>query len=222
MIRDAECPRLDRLAIRSRSADFHHGVTGMKFPRFVLLLLAFSAAPASAADSQGNFAMKGAGFLPCQVFVTERESKSNVYYMIGGWLEGFISAHNKYVDGTYDIASFESLELLLWVIDKHCRSNPDDRLYSVVNSIIIQLSPDRLQKRSRKLDIKSGQRSTALYQTTIRRMQARLTELGLYKDDVDGRYTEATESALMAFQSDNDLEMTGFPDQTTLWRLLRQ
>jgi hypothetical protein len=194
----------------------------MKFRRFVFLSLALPAAAVSAADTQGNFAMKGAGFLPCQVFVTERQSKSNVYYMIGGWLEGFISAHNKYADDTYDITSFESLELLLWVIDNHCKSNPEDRLYSVINSIMIQLSSDKLHKRSPKVDIKTGQRSTALYEETIRRVQARLAELKLYKGEADGRYTEATKSALMAFQSDNDLEMTGFPDQTTLWRLLRQ
>ena len=194
----------------------------MNFRRFVFLLLALPAAAASAADSQGNFALKGAGFLPCQVFVTERQKKSNIYYMIGGWLEGFISAHNKYVDNTYDITSFESLELLLWVIDDHCKSNPEDRLYSVTNSILIQLSRDRLQNYSPKVDIKSGQRTTVLYEETIRRVQARLADLGLYKDAVDGHYTEATKSALMAFQSDNDLEMTGFPDQTTLWRLLRK
>ena len=194
----------------------------MKCRRFIFLLLVLPAAAVSAADSQDNFALKGAGFLPCQVFVTEREKKSNIYYMIGGWLEGFISAHNKYVDDTYDITSFESLELLLWVIDNHCKSHPEDRLYSVVNSILIQLSPDRLQKRSPKVEIKSGQRTTVLYEETIRRVQARLAALGLYKGAADGHYSEATKSALMAFQSDKNLEMTGFPDQTTLWRLLRQ
>jgi len=49
-----------------------------------------------------------------------------------------------------------------------------------------------------------------------------LTRLGLYKDQIDGRFTDATKSALIAFQSDNNFEMTGFPDQTTLWRLLRK
>ena len=38
---------------------------------------------------------------------------------------------------------------------------------------------------------------------------------------VDGRFTDATRSALIAFQSGLDFETTGFPDQTTLWRLLR-
>ena len=30
--------------------------------------------------------MKGAGFLPCGVFVTERKKESKIYYMIGGYV----------------------------------------------------------------------------------------------------------------------------------------
>jgi hypothetical protein len=54
------------------------------------------AGSAQAADRNGEFAVKGAGLLTCTIYVAERERRSNVYYMIGGWLEGFISAHNKY------------------------------------------------------------------------------------------------------------------------------
>jgi hypothetical protein len=156
---------------------------------------------AQAADQNGEFALKGAGFLPCQVYVQERENKSSVYYMIGGWLEGYLSAHNRYADQTYDVTSFETLELLLGVIQNHCQSNPNDRLYSVLNSIIIQLQADRVMMESPKVAIAEGERQTQLYR--------------------DGRYTDATRSALIAFQSDIEFETSGFPDQATLWRLFR-
>ena len=52
-------------------------------------------------------------------------------------------------------------------------------------------------------------------------MQEKLAARGLYKNPVDGIYTEATRSAIMAFQSDLEFETTGFPDQATLWRLFR-
>lgn len=194
----------------------------MTFLRFVLCGLLYYAAVASAADDAGKFAMKGAGFLPCKIYVDEREKRSNVYYLIGGWVEGFLSAHNKYADDTYDVTSFESLELLLSVIQNHCESNPDDRLYLVISSIIAKLNADRLRKESAKVEIKDGERKAVLYRETIRRIQARLTGLGLYKGDVNGLYTDATRSALIAFQSDIDFKTTGFPDQATLWRLLRK
>ena len=194
----------------------------MKFLGLALCGLLLQTTAAFSADSDNKFAMKGAGFLPCQIYVTARESKSNVYYMVGGWLEGYISAHNRLSDDTFDIMSFESLELLLSVIDVHCRSNPEDLLYGVVDSLITEIGPDKLQQSSTKVQIVEGERKTALYRETIRRMQVKLTELGLFKDEADGRFNDATRSALIAFQSDLEFETTGFPDQTTLWRLLRK
>ena len=141
--------------------------------------------------------------------------------MIGGWIEGFISAHNKYAQDTYDVLSFESLELLMLVIQDHCQSHPQDRLYQVVDAIINQLNPERLKTESPRIEIKDGDHKTILYRETIRRMQAKLTELGLYKGPVDGKFTDATRSAIIAFQADLKFDKTGFPDQTTLWRLFR-
>lgn len=190
--------------------------------RSVLFALMLYAAGAAGADDSGKFAMKGAGFLPCEVFVTEREKRSNVYYLIGGWIEGYITAYNKHVADTYDVTPFESLELLLLVMQNHCEANPRDRLYSVLNALLIKLSPDRLQQDSDRIKITEGKRTAVLYSDTIRRMQEELTRRGLYKGAVDGRFTDETRSALIAFQSDIGFEATGFPDQTTLWRLLRK
>ena len=194
----------------------------MIFTRSALCCLLLLTTVASATDDAGKFAMKGAGFLPCKVYIDEREKTSNIYYMIGGWVEGFISAHNKYSTDTFDVMSFESLELMLTVMENHCKSNPNDRLYSVLNSILVKISPDRLRHESPRIQISEGKRKTVLYQTTISRIQTELTELGLYKGDIDGNFTDATKAALIAFQSDIGFETTGFPDQTTLWRLLRE
>ena len=194
----------------------------MKLVQLVLCGLVFHASTAFAADRDGRFAMKGAGFVPCKTYVNEREKRSDIYYMIGGWLDGFIAGHNKYNDDTYDITSFESSELLLNLIQNHCKSNPSDRLHSVVTSLIVQLNPVRLRRESSRVEIKEGKRKTVLYRVTIRRIQTELTRLGLYKGKVNGRFSDATRSAIIAFQSDLDFDKTGFPDQTTLWRLLRK
>lgn len=166
--------------------------------------------------------MKGAGFLPCQVYSAEREKKSDTYYLIAGWIEGYITAYNKHVPGTFDITSFESPELLMTVLQNHCKSHPGDRLYPVLDSMLDQLRPDRLTKESERVRIAEGDRKTVLYTETISRIQTALARRGLYKGAVDGRFTGATRSALIAFQSGIKLEATGFPDQTTLWRLLRK
>jgi hypothetical protein len=192
--------------------------------RHTLLLCALFLHPAAAlpADTTSKFAMKGAGLLPCQVFASERKKQSNVYYMIGGWVEGYLAAYNRLSPDTYDILSFESLEMLLVVMNNHCQSNPNDRLHAVVDAIVTQLAPDRIRQESPLVEIVDGDRRTRLYRETIRRIQAALNTRGLYKGAIDGRYTDATRTALAAFQSDADFEKTGFPDQATLWRLLRK
>lgn len=187
------------------------------------LLCAFAAAvpPSQAADSQQRFAMKGAGMVPCQLFVAEREKGSDAYYLMGGWVEGYLSAYNQMTPGVYDVLSFESTELLLKVIDGHCRSHPQDPLYGVVSAMLTELTPGALTEESTRVDIREGDRRVILYRTTIGRIQSALVELGLYHGVVDGRFTDETRAALIAFQSDIGFETSGFPDQATLWKLLR-
>lgn len=171
-------------------------ITGIwaQFGRKILPLaicgLVLQTTAAKAADSNDKFAMKGAGFLPCQVFMKARENRSNTYYMIGGWVEGYVSAHNRYASDTYDIMSFESLELLLNVIQNHCEANPGDRLHAVVNSIVVSLQPDRLQWESTRVRIADGVRKGTLRRETIRRVQSKLSERVLYKGEIDGRFTD--------------------------------
>ena len=184
-------------------------------------LLIVTPATAQAADGQGRFALKGAGFLTCGMYLNERAAKSNLYYMVGGWIEGYVSAHNRYTDNTFDVTAFESLELLMRVMEGHCKDHPDDRLYPVVSSMLDTLAGDRLTESTPRVKIDDGTRKALLYRETIRRMQVRLADLGLYKGQADGTFTDATRSAVAAYQADQAFKQTGFPDQATLWRLFR-
>ncbi|MDJ0738247.1 MAG: peptidoglycan-binding protein [Gammaproteobacteria bacterium] len=184
--------------------------------------LVVTAATAGAADRDGSLAIEGAGLLPCAVYVREREQRSNVYYMVAGWVEGFVTAHNKLLDDTFDVTSFESLELLLLLIDQHCAGNPEDRLYPVVNTLLAAFNDDRLERASATVDVVVGNRRAVLYAEVVRRVQQRLADLGHYDGATDGAFGPPTQQALAAFQQASDLEPSGFPDQTTLWRLLRR
>lgn len=193
-----------------------------KVRELLCMLAVLASCSAAAADNQGKFALKGAGLLPCGVFTSERASGSQAYYLIGGWIEGYVSAHNKLLPNTYDITSFEGSELLLKIVDSHCLSNPQDKLHGVVDGIIAKLATKKLTDYGPKLKIAEGDRVASLYRHTVKQMQQRLTELELYKGPVNGVFSDATQAALIAYQSDIRYEATGFPDQATLWRLLRE
>ena len=187
-----------------------------------ILLCAAGLPPAlPAATESGKYAVRGAGLIDCKTFLEEQAKESKAYLMIGGWIDGYITAVNKHAEDTYDATSFESTELFAELIKNHCQKNPDDRLFPVVNSIIHQRWDARLTEPSRHVGIQLGEQSVRLYEETLRRIQARLAEKGFYELPATGEFDAKTITAIAAFQETLEgYEATGFPDQATLWALL--
>lgn len=173
-----------------------------------------------AADADGRFAIRGAGLLNCQNFIEERAKESPAYIMIGGWIDGYITGINQHLGDTYDITSFESSELIAQVLQNHCEDNPDDRLFTVLNSLFTKVEEDRIRSAGAPVIVEVGERSTRLYRPTVVRIQAALAELGLYTDEPTGFYDTASAEAMREYQASLNFEPTGFPDQATLWHLL--
>lgn len=176
---------------------------------------------ASASDQNGLFSIRGAGLLSCNTYVEEREKASDVYVMIGGWLDGYITAVNELSDSTFDVAPYATTELLTILIDRHCRNNPADILFSVTNSLLARLFDDRLRSSSAFVDVRVDLAQTRLYIDTILRIQRALVAKGLVEIEVTGQWDIATREGITSYQESVGLKGTGFPDQTTLWRLLR-
>ena len=174
-----------------------------------------------AADEEGSFAVKGAGLASCERFIAERTEKSNVYWMFGGWLDGYLTAVNQFAPDTYDITAWETTDLLVALIENHCKQNPDHNFFFVVNSLAGRLMQDRLQSKSTPVEATAGDQKVTLYQEALRRAQQALKEQGHYNGTVDGQFGPQTRRAIEAFQRQQNLKVTGLPDQLTLLRLLR-
>lgn len=175
---------------------------------------------AHAADEDGRYSVRGAGLLSCETFSAERAAQSSAYQMIGGWLDGYITALNANRPETYDIASFESTEVLARILDRHCQSHPKQRLFSVVNAVTSQLHAQRISTASPRQRVVIGDYSTELYNETVTRMQLALVEQGLMLlAAVTGQFDKPTAIALAGYQRKIEFEPTGFPDQATLWVL---
>jgi hypothetical protein len=112
-----------------------------------LLLLACAMPNAHASDPNNAFAIRGVGALPCEVYLKELEKKSSAAFMIGGWLDGYVTAVNRYAADTYDALSFESTELVANLLAGHCKSNPRDPIFGVLAALLTKLHDDRLQTR---------------------------------------------------------------------------
>jgi hypothetical protein len=188
---------------------------------FAALLLLALPVPALAADPDGNFAVDGIGAETCQHFVAEREKNSNYYFMYGGWLDGYLTAINQYTSETFDLTAWETTDLLMALIDRHCRQNPDQQFIGVAVALARNLSKDKLAQSSAVVEAKVGERTIRLYQATMARVQDALKAAGFYAGGVDGQFGPQSQEALTAFQTAKGLEVTGLPDQRTLMALLR-
>lgn len=188
-----------------------------------LLTVTVALAPlaADAADVDGRFAIKGAGGTTCSAFVDALEQREERLFAYGGWLEGYMTAMNQTLDQTYDLAAWESPQTLALLLANHCRQNPQLSFLDATRMMFNALHADRMQMDSELVEAVVDERRIRLYRESMRRVQTRLAEQGLYDAEVDGLYGETTRVALRAYQEKAGLEVNGLPDQNTLMQLLR-
>lgn len=188
----------------------------------VAVLLVASTAPAvNAAAPDGAYAAKGAGPHPCEMFVSEREKRSETYFRFLGWVEGFVSLYNKSTPDTTDVMSWQTSELIDVLLNNFCKANPKARFSFAVETMVKALHPTRLRNISDVVDIAGSKPPIQLYKDVLRRVQQSLTERGHYTGAIDGAYGPGTAAALKAFQAASKLKETGWPDQITLLRLFQ-
>ena len=184
-----------------------------------LCLLMALAQIAGAADARGQYGVRGAALVSCAIYERERAARSDIYNMIGSWMDGYITGINQHADDTYDIASFESTELLAALVSEHCKKHPETPVFAVLKSLVAQFAKNRLRAPSKKVEIAVGDRKVPLYEEVVRRVQEKLAEAGYYRGEIDGTYSVQIQEAMQAYQKSIELWPTGFPDQLTLWQL---
>jgi len=94
-----------------------------------------------------------------------------------------------------------------------------DRLGKLV-ALVEAEKPARLVRVSVNPSGMRGSGGNAAYAALVLATQRELAALGYYRGPVDGRYGRATRNAIIAFQKQADLPVTGRPDQKTLDRLM--
>ena len=184
------------------------------------IALAVSSAATAAADADGQFMVKGAGIATCERFVAARSGDPVELASFAGWMDGYLSAMNRFQSETYDIAPWQSSALLVSALTGYCTRNPEQNFHKAVAGLAVSLQGERLRQRSEVVEARAGDASLLLYSHTLERAQRALVERGLLEGAASGVFDEHTEAALRAFQRDAGMEETGLPDQLTLARLL--
>ena len=171
------------------------------------------------ADENSKFAVKAVGTTDCQRYLEARETGGSEYSLYGGYLAGYISAYNQLVPDTFDISPWQNMETLAGMMASHCKKYPGENFALALNRMLTALKKTQLDKASITVEARAGGRQIRIYKESLRRAQAKLAALGLYKGLPDGRFGPGTQEALKAFQKQKGLSQTGLPDQITLFHL---
>jgi hypothetical protein len=187
----------------------------------VAALAAAALSPASAQDSERQFAVEGAGMSTCERFVAARTDITGAdYQRMMGFIEGYLSAANLYEPDTFDLTPWHNSAALGMIVASHCAQHPTDRLVGVTQRMVVGLRPFRVARFSPLLEVGDGQNRALVYETILRRAQAALKLRGLYAGNEDGSFTPQLRQAFRDFQRSVSLDETGVPDPATLWKLL--
>jgi len=195
----------------------------MKLPLlFASALIFASSSLVSAADKEGKFAIKGIGNTSCAQFLSETKANTKSVYLYVGWMNGYLTAQNQHMKNNFDLTSWENIHTLGDYLRNYCKSRPRDSFYIAAASMAQGLKKDRVETFSPTIKINENQEAIILYVSSLRKMQKKFKELGIYKGGIDGKYGKGTKTAVIKFQEMNKLEPTGIPDQRTLHAVFRK
>ena len=170
------------------------------------------------ADSNDAFAIKGAGVATCSKFIEFHQKKDNTYLIFGGWLEGYLTAINQQQTNTFDLAPWQSTQLMLIAAEALCKQKPDMPFQSAVQILIAELMPQKITQGGKFMPI-----DKYLYQEeVVKRIKNALKSHNLYSGNInDAQYDEKLKTAVKKFQKSVQQPQTGLPDQGTLYELFK-
>ena len=94
--------------------------------------------PVSAADLQGRAVVHGG--VPCNQITEWKEGNFN--NAVRWWISGWISAHNRLLPDTFDLAS-GNMDSLVRSIEQYCKFNPSSNLGEAGVALVNTLQPNR-------------------------------------------------------------------------------
>ena len=186
----------------------------------IILGATLLAVPALAANKSGQFAVEGVGAANCATYLSSRTEKSARFERLIGFVEGYLTAANRYEPSTFDLSPWHNSTGFALILDNYCKAHPKDALVIAAERMVVSFMPLRLAEFSPLLEVGDSNKKTHVYEQILKRAQGALQRRGLYTGAQDGRFSPALRTALLSFQRSAKLAETGLPDNATLWTLL--
>ena len=148
------------------------------------------------------------------------ELKEKEWYVFYGWLDGYLSALNEKSTGTFDVAPWQSTELIAEIVRSTCQRDKEQHFFPLVRSVVLSLQKHKLESVEAKKAIEVGNNTALIYPSTVRQAQVALAGRGHFKGTPSGTFDAETRAAIEAFQAKHAIPVNGLPGPVTLWALL--
>jgi len=186
-------------------------------------LAVLTVSPVHGADSQGNYAVLGAGSFACERFIASAESQSSQEInQFMSWMQGYLTALNRERDGIFSVSPFVSASDTAAMLLNVCRQQPELRLENALRELADFLAGYRIEQASEVAQIASGDATVAVRASVLGDVRQRLAALGHDVGDGDALFDDQLQQALREFQREQGLTESGVPDADTLLRLFYQ
>ena len=83
------------------------------FAAIFALALVLLNGSAKAADADGLFMVEGAGGSSCERYGQAVAARDAAFIAYAGWIDGYLSAFNRYEQGVFDITAWQGTEILM-------------------------------------------------------------------------------------------------------------
>lgn len=173
---------------------------------------------ARAADSNGSFGADGIGGQPCKLFTDAADRKDQVMVAaFSGWVGGYATAYNALTPDTFDITPWQSSDLILAKLDRHCRAFPDKPFVEAVAALYSVLHPARMTQPSPIISMSAGGKTQPLPAEVLSRVRKLIeSDRGQPLTTPEGTFDDAFSKALVEYQTQKGLPQSGLADQPTL------
>ncbi|ARE84376.1 putative peptidoglycan binding domain protein [Roseovarius mucosus] len=172
------------------------------------------------ADANGNYALRGAGSIPCSDYVTAIANDPAQAQVFVAWMAGYITARSRTAEDTFDVLPLISGADVAGLMRVVCVQNGDATFENAIDAALTLFAPARVKLDSPLLALEHNGRTISIREATLAEVQTALTGEGLYSSTVDGAFGPGTRTAIEQFQASRGLQVTGLPDADTLVALL--
>lgn len=172
------------------------------------------------ADSDGSFAVHGAGSQACQAYIGAAEAgQTTTINQYLSWMQGYLTAIGRQRADTFDVSPVLSPQEMGTLLLNICRRNPDARVESALASLVDFLEPVRVTSSADIVQIASGDNTLAVRESVLENVRENLQAAGYAVGDNGSLFNQQVQDSLREFQRSNDLEETGLPNASTMLRL---